>query len=96
MERITEKNLQGLCDTLNRMKGAPEVGWIREGKRNVAQVGHYCLDMAYGGYRIVRICSEGGGIETPISDGFDTKRECYEKACSYIKGMRDGDRYKRI
>ena len=47
-------------------------------------IGAYILDSAYGGHRVVKVLSEGGGIETlPGMSGFDSKRELYDKIRYY-------------
>lgn len=89
MDRITEKMLQGLCDSLNRITGAPMTPYTKDadGKYR-ANIGNYHLDGAYGGWCIVRMHNDGGGIDTPIFGGHRTKREAFELGHAYLNGLR--------
>lgn len=49
-------------------------------------VGAYALDYAYGGVKLVKIVSEGGG-QTNITCGYDTKKECYYQMRAFLAGM---------
>ena len=49
-------------------------------------IGHYCLDGAYGGWKLVRTMNDGGGIDE-ITYGFVSKRELYDLINAYIKGV---------
>lgn len=89
MNRITIKTLRSLCDALNRQTGSPLVPWLRVGERNVAQIGCYIIDCAYGGYQLARIMNEGGGQTSPLGLGFGTARELYDKIHAYMQGMED-------
>jgi hypothetical protein len=44
-----------------------------------ANVGAFVLDGAYGGWKLARICSDGGGQSDVSSGGFVTKRELYDQ-----------------
>ena len=61
MTRTTIKTLRSMVDSLNEFTGNPTEVWKREGNRNVAHVGAFVLDAAYGGYRLSQIVSDGGG-----------------------------------
>lgn len=89
MERITLKMLQGLCDTLNSITGAPMRPYTKgeDGKFH-ANIGNYHISGAYGGYCIHRMDSAGGGV-TPIFGGHRPKREVYELTRAYMQGLRD-------
>jgi len=51
-QRITVTTLRAVCDTLNRRSGFPDGTklWQRIGDRNVATVGMFTIDGAYGGW----------------------------------------------
>ncbi len=88
MERITEKNLQALCDRLNRLTNSPMVPYLKQPDgRYVAQIGNYHIDYAYGGAQLVRMYNDGGGVSTPLSIGHVPKRQCYELIHAYIRGI---------
>lgn len=73
--RITEKDLLEMVDELNKAHGC--VGQpIVDGKW---QVGHYLLGFAYGGVQLQQVATPGGGVRTPLHNGYLTKRELYEK-----------------
>lgn len=63
MDRITIKTLRHRVDMLNRNLGLPMQIWSPDpsGRGNVAHVGCYSLDCAYGGYCLVQIVSASGG-----------------------------------
>ena len=59
--RITKKQLTFLIDRINLSTGSPQTYWT-DGKINA---GHYHLDNAYGGWKLVRTVNDGGG-ETDV------------------------------
>ena len=90
MERITDKNLQALCDRINRIKGAPMEPYSKgEDGRYVANVGNYHLSHAYGGVSLHRMSMTEGctGVTEPLSTGHITKRDLYERIYAYIRGI---------
>ena len=68
--RTSRKCLDSLVGTINGLTGAQVTEWrtIQEHgvSRNVAPVGAYALDHAYGGYSLHRYVSEGGAVEAVI------------------------------
>jgi hypothetical protein len=75
--RITQKDLELLVNELNEAQGfVPE---------NVQYntVGAYKLDYAYGGVKLVKIVSAGGGQTNVSSGGYGTKRELY----TFLRGL---------
>ena len=84
MNRITDKNLETLCATLNRVTNSPESGWERIEERNVANIGHYYIDGAYGGVALARIVNDGGGVRMIIERC--TKRELYDQMHAFLRG----------
>lgn len=87
MERITQKDLEYLVKRINEVTDSPMKSWTQTGKgRFTANVGNYHLDYAYGGVKLGRMVSEGGGV-TNISDmGFGTKRELYNWMRAFLAG----------
>lgn len=87
MERITEKNLNGLMERINTAAGTPLAPWQRnaEGKLKAA-IGNYHLEFAYGGCKIVQTVSEGGGI-TSITHGYQTKRQVWDMGQAFLRGL---------
>ena len=90
MNRITEKQLQCVVDRINTVTGNPMNSWEQvtesSGKRrNIAQVGNYHLDWAYGGVMLIQMYNAGGGIVTITGRG--TKRECYDQLQAFLRGI---------
>ena len=89
MRRITEKQLEAVVQRINTMTGNPLHSWeqVTESSgrvRNVAQIGNYHLDWAYGGVMLVQMMNTGGGIITVTGRG--TKRECYDQLQAFLCG----------
>lgn len=88
-QRITITNLRNSVKWANRMAGYPDDGMFydeAEG-RYLCVPGAFALDAAYGGYRLVRYASEGGGEW--VATGRDTARNTYNAIHSYMQGWRD-------
>ena len=89
-QRITERDLNGVCKTLNKVTGNPETPFTRdEAGKHSANIGNYHIDSAYGGYKLVQMVNTGGGIRT-ITSGYITKRELYYQIHSYMDGILEG------
>jgi hypothetical protein len=89
--RITEKDLQNLCDELNKAKGfAMECYSKRPDGSHKPNPGVFHIDNAYGGVRLAQMSmKEGctGTSDVPGVYGRGTKRELYEKMYAYLAGM---------
>jgi hypothetical protein len=83
MDRITEKQLQGMCDLLNRLTNSPDKPYI-DGK---AQIGNFHLSHAYGGVCLHRMHTSSGGVSDPFYCGHVTKRDLYNRIYSFIRGI---------
>jgi hypothetical protein len=82
--RITDKDLKTMVNRINELTGSPlEYSSIDENGKRRANIGHYCLDSAYGGVKLVQVMTNGGGIREISSHGFGTKRELY----IFMRGM---------
>jgi len=81
---ITKKILEEQVKHLNNQTNNPIEALTYDSKTKIGtwNKGCYCLDMAYGGHKLVQIC-EGGGMRD-ITDGYVSKRELYE-AIKYIR-----------
>lgn len=78
MERITQKNLEAVLKRINAKAGFDNPKY--------SEIGSYTLDYAYGGVKLERFVSAGGGV-TSITSGFTSKRECYDLMHSFLMGM---------
>ena len=100
MQRITDKQLDNLCQWLNELTGSPLEYSTRtpqpDGSTKFkANVGHYHISHAYGGVCLHRVVNEGGGINTPIIGNHVPKRELFNLMHAYIKGL-DAVRHNNI
>jgi hypothetical protein len=90
--RITEKDLQAVCDRINRTCGTPltpyEFQPAKDGapSKYVAQIGCYHLSHAYGGVALHRMYNEGGGV-SDVFGGHVTKRDLYERMHAFLRGI---------
>lgn len=96
MDRITNKQLDSLCDWLNTMTNSPTTYSTRnEDGQFKANIGHFHISHAYGGVCLHRVMNEGGGVTTPIVHGHVSKRELFNLMHAFIKGL-DSVRYNDI
>lgn len=86
--RITEKDLQAMCDRINRMLDKPLDPYARTEGNPGANIGCYHLDHAYGRVALYQMASEGGGVRD-IFGGHMPKRELYELMHAFIKGIEE-------
>ena len=87
MERITRKRLDSVVSRINSVLGMPDEPYSNQRDERgglVANTGNYHLDIAYGGYRLARMC-EGGGSRDISPRG--TKRETYEYCLAFLDGI---------
>ena len=89
-QRITIKDIENQLERLNEMTGHAAEPYSKgaDGKFK-PNPGNYHLDQAYGGCKIVQMsCTDGCTGVSNVTHGFDTKRDCYEKLCAFIAGVR--------
>jgi hypothetical protein len=83
--RITNKMLDILADRINKLAGTP-MTYMNKETREI-NIGHYHLDCAYGGYKLVQTDNNGGGIHTISESGYTTKRNLYNEMRMFIAGL---------
>lgn len=83
--RITIKQLESLCDWINKVKEAPIKPYERVEGQFKANIGNYHLYQAYGAVALHRMTNEGGGVSEVL--GLGTKKELYNEMHAYIKGI---------
>lgn len=87
MQRITIKDLRNLAAMLNKITNSPaEYSTQVDGKFS-ANVGHYHISQAYGGYCLHRVMNTGGGVTCPIRHGHGPARVLYDSMHAYIRGL---------
>lgn len=77
MDRITNKDLQALCDSINKLTGSPAAPYTRGAT----------LSHAYGGVCLERMMTAGGGVDSPLGPSHTTKRDLYQRMLAYINGL---------
>ena len=91
--RTSKKCLESLVTTINGITGVKVTEWrtIQEHgiSRNVAPVGAYALDHAYGGYALHRYANEGGAVDAVI-DLRCTAGQMEDLLRAFIKGISVG------
>jgi len=75
--RISIKDLELQVKRINKLTNSPETPWRKEDGKMKANIGNFHLDEAYGGIKLVRMVTEGGGINIITRNGYGTKRELY-------------------
>lgn len=82
--RISERQLETLVKYLNELTGNPTEPYSKDhAGKYTANVGCYCIDAAYGGYKLVQIASTAGASRS-ITSGFTTKRDLFNKIHTVI------------
>lgn len=80
MSRTTMKQLNRAVEYLNELTGNPTAPYISTNidgnRRMTAQVGNYHIDQCYGGFQLVQMACESGGIRT-IQPTRGTKTDCW-------------------
>ncbi len=94
MQRITERDLKGLVERLNRITNSPLTycserpnGEVINGSSRVVNIGHYHFSHAYGGVCLHRTSNASGGVNTVLSGGHVPKRQAYNDTWAFIKGI---------
>jgi hypothetical protein len=88
MKRITDTDLKQLVDRINHVTGNPMKPYnysLETG--TTANIGCYHLSGAYGGVKLVQICTNGGGERDISTLGYCTKRELYNWINAFLRGM---------
>lgn len=89
MKRINLSDLESLVNRINLATSSPLSTYTRVGMETKANLGNYHLDSAYGGHKLVRIVSDGGGVKE-VTYGFVSKRELYGKMQAFLSGIDAG------
>lgn len=89
MHRITTKQMEALADLINRETGNPRDAYPErvEGVARRANVGHFYWSRAYGGWSLVQITNDAGGVRSVFGDGHEPARIAWEKAHAFRAGL---------
>ena len=88
MGRINNKDLDRVLTRINEATGQPTEAWTEQDGKWRANVGSYVLDYCYGGVRLSKLTSEGGGERDITVRG--TKKECYYQMLAFLAGVEAG------
>lgn len=84
--RITEKQLDALCEHLNTTLKRPLKPWVRDDQGNLkAQIGNIHVYMCLGVCALHEMANEGGGVRVIVSGR--TKRDCFDQVHAYLRGV---------
>ena len=96
MRRITLKDLDRAVDAINTHQGTPLETWTKvdgtmtyDGKY-ISNIGNYHLGSAYGGWSLLQMMNEQGGVRDVFQVGHVPKRELYNLLRAYSDGLRAG------
>lgn len=90
-DKVTRReHIEQLVGRINELSGRDPVVWKRIGKRNVASVGSYTVDHAYGGYRLEEIVNESGGVDCPFGHGRYSYGQFVDHLRTILTGMKIG------
>ena len=84
--RITNNDLELVCNRINEVTNSPLEYSNKDKEKFESNIGHYHIDKAYGGNKLVRTVNNGGAIEE-ITYGFLPKRELYNQMQSFLRGI---------
>ena len=87
MKQIKLSDLENLVAEINEVTNSPKEYATTENGKFHSFIGHYHLDRAYGGNKLVRTMNHSGGIEE-VTRGFISKRELYEQMKSFLMGLK--------
>ena len=87
MQRITEKQLEAVCQYINELTNSPLEPWTRTESSFKSNIGNYHIHHAYGGVCLHRMSNESGGVSTPLVYGHVPKRELYNAMQAFIRGL---------
>lgn len=87
MTRITEAQLQSMCDRINRTLGTPLAAYTKQADGTYApNANAYLIEYAYGGTSLQQMMPTGTG-QRAISGGFRPKRELLEFMHAFLAGV---------
>ena len=88
--RVTLKDLESRLRYLNELTGNPTTYSDTQPPEKIkTNIGHYHLGAAYGGICLHQVCTEDGGVTTPLYTGYITKTKMYDLINAYISGICD-------
>ncbi len=87
--RVTQKDIEQLAMAINNATNSPTTYFtVQTDGTRPANIGHHYIAGAFGGVRLERINSTGGGTYDACETGYVTKRELYAAMRAYLAGMK--------
>ena len=95
MQRITEKDLQGLIDRINIATGMPVEKHRKTATGWAHNPGNYHLSGAYGGVNLCRtsLKPDCSGTSDVFPYGHIPKRELYRHLVAFLSGLEAGNKH---
>ena len=90
--RITAKSLDEQAAYLNRLTGNPEKPYTKTPDGLKANVGCFYISKAYGGYNLVQMTSESGGVRDVVSAGHIKPKDLSLLISAFTQGIAEGTR----
>jgi hypothetical protein len=86
MQRVTEKELDGIVSRINRLTNNPETSYTKTIEGKLAQnAGNYHLSWAYGGVTLHQMLESGS--RDVLRCGYVSKRELRSLLYAFIDGL---------
>jgi hypothetical protein len=84
---IKTSELHRLAQYINELTDSPAEAYTQDNARKwTANPGHYYIDGAYGGFKLLRIV-KGGESTDVLGSGYTTKRDLFNQLHAYIQGL---------
>lgn len=88
MSRVTIKQLEKLVLAINKAANTPLTYMSESDGKRIINIGHYHLDQAYGGIKLVQTDNDGGGIRCVTHSGYTTKSKLYNEMYAFLCGLK--------
>lgn len=87
MERTKQKDLETLCNILNRITSSPMEQHSRINGRVISNVDNFHLSWQSGGVALHRTSATSGDITCPLGSELISKKDLFTKMEAFIKGV---------
>lgn len=95
MNRITIKDLNIAVERLNEALNMP-MEYSTQSDTFKANVGHYTIDRAYGGFSLYQVANASGGVHDIFHCGHVSARDLFNRLHAMIEGVNAGVRHASI
>lgn len=88
MNKVTKKQLESIIERINKAANTSLTYCDKVGDAPFkSNIGHYHLDWAYGGVKLVQTDNECGGVRDITRSGFTTKGKLYHELEMFLMGL---------